>query len=175
MKIKVIGKILKDTDGSYFFEKGFNSRHRIEAVHYDPTVLQKLNFDAIHFGYLRHSLFTYQNTLVAVEGRLNDSSEDEHLKIQHAVIRHDKTYNRMRREVEAFANIPRADSSRRERIPDSARLFVWQRDEGKCVKCGSNEKLEFDHIIPVTKGGSNTERNIQLLCETCNRTKGSEI
>ena len=44
-----------------------------------------------------------------------------------------------------------------------------------CVDCGSNEKLEYDHIIPVSKGGSNTARNIQLLCEKCNRTKGNNI
>lgn len=63
----------------------------------------------------------------------------------------------------------------REPIPDSVRLFVWQRDKGQCVKCGSQERLEFDHIIPLAAGGSNTERNIQLLCGACNRSKGATI
>ncbi len=63
----------------------------------------------------------------------------------------------------------------REPIPDSVRLFVWQRDQGCCVKCGSQERLEFDHIIPIVAGGSNTDRNIQLLCESCNRSKGATI
>src|SRR5713101_8557469 len=58
---------------------------------------------------------------------------------------------------------------------EDVRLFVWQRDRGQCVKCGSKQRLEFDHIIPVAAGGSNTERNIQLLCESCNRAKGSTI
>ena len=52
---------------------------------------------------------------------------------------------------------------------------VWKRDGGKCVKCGSNEKLEYDHIIPIVRGGKSTYRNLQLLCESCNRSKGAKI
>jgi 5-methylcytosine-specific restriction endonuclease McrA len=66
-------------------------------------------------------------------------------------------------------------SARRETIPDDVKIFVWRRDERKCVKCGSEENLEFDHIIPISKGGSNTARNIQILCEHCNREKGDSI
>lgn len=60
-------------------------------------------------------------------------------------------------------------------IPSSVKLAVWRRDNGRCVECGSKEKLEYDHIIPVSKGGSNTERNVQLLCEKCNRQKSNNI
>jgi len=60
-------------------------------------------------------------------------------------------------------------------IPDDVKLFVWQRDQGRCAKCGGQKNLEFDHIIPIAKGGSNTARNIQLLCETCNRQKSDKI
>ena len=63
----------------------------------------------------------------------------------------------------------------RESIPKEVQREVWRRDEGRCVQCGSQEKLEFDHIIPVSKGGANTSRNIQLLCETCNRSKSDKI
>jgi len=66
-------------------------------------------------------------------------------------------------------------AARREQIPDEVKIFVWRRDGGRCVKCGSKENLEFDHIIPISKGGSNTARNIQLLCEKCNREKGNSI
>jgi HNH endonuclease/RuvB AAA lid domain len=63
----------------------------------------------------------------------------------------------------------------RKGIPSHVRIEVWRRDGGKCVKCGSREKLEYDHIIPVSKGGSNTARNIELLCEDCNRSKRDSI
>jgi hypothetical protein len=60
-------------------------------------------------------------------------------------------------------------------IPKSVKLEVWRRDQGKCVECGSKEKLEYDHVISVSKGGSNTSRNVQLLCETCNRKKSANV
>jgi HNH endonuclease/Sel1 repeat-containing protein len=60
-------------------------------------------------------------------------------------------------------------------ISSEVRREVWRRDERKCVKCGSQVKLEFDHIIPFSEGGSNTARNIQLLCQDCNRAKSASI
>lgn len=60
-------------------------------------------------------------------------------------------------------------------IPSEVRREVWRRDEGKCMKCGSRVNLEYDHIVPVSKGGSNTARNIELLCQDCNRTKSASI
>lgn len=65
--------------------------------------------------------------------------------------------------------------SKREHIQVRVQREVWRRDEGKCVKCGSNENLEYDHMIPFSKGGSSTARNLQLLCEKCNREKSDKI
>ncbi len=79
--------------------------------------------------------------------------------------------------IKAFGLNLSAPLEERERqpIPDSVKMFVWRRDNGRCVVCGSQEKLEYDHIIPVSMGGSNTERNIQLLCEKHNRSKGANL
>jgi len=60
-------------------------------------------------------------------------------------------------------------------IPENVRIEVWRRDSGKCARCGSRENLEYDHIIPLSRGGSNTARNIELLCEKCNRGKSDKI
>lgn len=78
--------------------------------------------------------------------------------------------NAQSRSVDNNSNVPT-----RQAIPSEIRREVWRRDGGKCVKCGSREKLEYDHIIPVAKGGSNTARNIELLCEACNRSKSASI
>lgn len=81
----------------------------------------------------------------------------------------------MKAEVAALKNLEHVSPARRDRIPEAVQIFVWQRDQGQCVQCGSREKLEFDHIIPVAEGGSSTERNVQLLCEACNRRKGKSV
>ncbi|SRR5712692_8753778 len=99
------------------------------------------------------------------------SIEEEALEIAAAFRERDEYFRHL-----VFANAGRsAANSQRESIPPDVRTFVWQRDAGQCVQCGSHERLEFDHIIPLAKGGSNTERNLQLLCEPCNRKKSADI
>ena len=60
-------------------------------------------------------------------------------------------------------------------ISSEVKQNVWNRDGGKCVCCNSITQLEFDHIIPVSKGGSNFENNVQILCYDCNRKKFNNI
>lgn len=121
------------------------------------------------------SVWIFKGKCVKVENQIHESDEEVKLNVMNIVFRHEKKYENMRRQVDAYNNFEKILESKREKISESVRLYVWQRDEGKCIKCGSTEKLEFDHIIPVAKGGSNTERNIQLLCENCNRQKGANI
>jgi tellurite resistance protein len=60
-------------------------------------------------------------------------------------------------------------------IPREVRQRVWQRYGGRCVECSAEDYLEFDHIVPVAKGGSNSENNVQLLCRRCNLKKSDHI
>jgi len=42
---------------------------------------------------------------------------------------------------------------------------------GKCLRCGSTERITRDHVIPVSRGGANSIDNIQPLCWPCNSWK----
>ena len=120
-------------------------------------------------------VWVFRRKCFRVEGATYVPRAEIASRIKHASYREEKALEKIQKEVAAFENFERLPSARRERIPESVRLFVWQRDCGRCVKCESKERLEFDHIIPVAEGGSSTERNVQLLCERCNRTKGKVI
>lgn len=41
-----------------------------------------------------------------------------------------------------------------------------------CLCCGASAPLTMDHVIPVTRGGTNEARNLQPLCRSCNSSKG---
>ncbi len=58
---------------------------------------------------------------------------------------------------------------RKRYIPASLRRQIFQRDQGKCQKCGSKYALQLDHIHPFAQNGANTTENIRLLCRNCNR------
>ncbi|HEY8584121.1 MAG TPA: HNH endonuclease signature motif containing protein [Capillimicrobium sp.] len=73
------------------------------------------------------------------------------------------------------ADTPLPASHRRTPIPRAARLAVWRRDGGRCVECGTDFELQFDHVIPLALGGASTVENLQLLCAPCNQRKGAAV
>jgi hypothetical protein len=78
----------------------------------------------------------------------------------------------VRRVVEAHEDFPQPTGRM---VSPGTQRRVFARDGGRCAKCGSRERLHFDHIIPYSWGGSNEYGNIQLLCETCNLQKGASL
>jgi len=52
---------------------------------------------------------------------------------------------------------------------------IFERDNYTCLKCGKKEDLTIDHIIPLSKNGTNGNSNLQTLCMGCNQKKGVTI
>ena len=56
---------------------------------------------------------------------------------------------------------------------DIRRLMSLQ--GGRCAGCGNKLKeYHVDHIIPISRGGSNDFYNLQILCPLCNREKSAQ-
>ncbi len=63
-------------------------------------------------------------------------------------------------------------------IPFQTKARVVRRDNYTCQECGKHlrdNEVEFDHIIPLSKGGSSEEHNIRLTCFECNRSKSDSV
>jgi len=71
--------------------------------------------------------------------------------------------------------IKKIKSINRKPIKGTTRQNVLMRDNYTCQICGATvkdgAKLEIDHIVPYSKGGTNDESNLQVLCQQCNREK----
>jgi len=69
--------------------------------------------------------------------------------------------------------------SRRKKINKDLISDLLEESSYSCQVCGAKKDngatLEIDHIIPLAKGGDNEYENLQVLCATCNRKKGSNL
>jgi ketosteroid isomerase-like protein len=64
------------------------------------------------------------------------------------------------------------------RIPRAIMLRVVRRDNNQCQLCGlvlKDNEIEFDHLIPLSKGGSSEEHNLRVACFDCNRSKSNQF
>ncbi|MBI1319265.1 MAG: hypothetical protein GC168_10025 [Candidatus Hydrogenedens sp.] len=147
-----------------FIEKGISLREWVYKEFGKPPDTESKDFDDI---------WIYQRYLVLMRDSGAIDCDKAKLLVREAVWKHEKRFNKLQQLADVEASLRKAD--RRAVIPEEIKMFVWRRDEGKCVECGSKTALEFDHIIPVSKGGGNTARNLQILCESCNRKKSNRI
>ena len=138
---------------------------------YPSRVKDEIEAESLRKG----QLWAFRSKVVRVDDAAAASRNEVLTRVKHKVLSQERAFGQMARAVELFEKLERAPAKRRVPIPEAVRLLVWRRDGGKCTTCGSQERLEFDHIIPVDRGGSSTARNIQLLCERCNRQKGASI
>jgi len=64
---------------------------------------------------------------------------------------------------------------KKSRIVKFSRANIYARDKYTCQYCNTgfrSEELTFDHVIPVSRGGTKSWENIVTACIECNRRKG---
>jgi len=58
------------------------------------------------------------------------------------------------------------------RSVELSRLNIFKRDNHVCQYCGSSKDLSIDHVIPRSKGGASSWKNLVTACKPCNAKKG---
>lgn len=76
-----------------------------------------------------------------------------------------------------YVNARRARLARADGVTTTQDIeFLLSSCEGICAYCGAflEGVYHIDHIVPLSKGGSNWPENIQILCPKCNLTKSNK-
>lgn len=63
-------------------------------------------------------------------------------------------------------------------IEPVSRLIVWQRDDGRCHICGRRADINdwhLEHIVPLSRGGGHSYKNVAVSHPSCNLSKGSRV
>lgn len=55
------------------------------------------------------------------------------------------------------------------------KLALIARDGYGCVECGAQDNMTIDHIIPLSKGGTDKLDNLRFLCSSCNSKKKDRL
>jgi len=58
------------------------------------------------------------------------------------------------------------------------RWLILRRDKFTCQYCGTKApeaRLHIDHVIPVSKGGDNSDGNLVVACSKCNHGKNTDV
>ena len=72
-------------------------------------------------------------------------------------------------------DIPELTDTQYEPITISGKHKLYGQQEGCCKGCNIHfnfQNLTIDHIVPQSQGGGDNPENLQLLCSSCNSTKG---
>ena len=105
-----------------------------------------------------------------------NSYEKEVLFSQEEII---STLSTMNRQQVYFQSEQFRRKNERAKVTPSLRYDVMRRDDFRCRLCGRSARdgveLEVDHIVPIFKGGSSIESNLQTLCRDCNRGKSAKM
>lgn len=104
------------------------------------------------------------------------SSEEVLLTLWDRLRKRQRKFEKLRAEAAAIDEAQVViESQGRARISSEVKRIVFERDGGACAKCGATADLQFDHIIPVSRGGNSSPANLQVLCGSCNRKKSESI
>ncbi len=80
--------------------------------------------------------------------------------------------------MQSSATETREGRPRGRSVPRDVMLKVVRRDNHVCQACLKyvpDDEVEFDHLIPYSRGGPSTVENIRLLCRACNRKKSDSL
>ncbi len=120
---------------TYWDETGYDmnewSKEKSEPLHIKSDVCLSL--------YRNGSVWVFKDYLYLLEGVEYESEDVKKTYIKHFALKKEKQFSKMVKEVERFERFERINPVYREQIPEEVRMYVWRRDNGRCVKCNKEK------------------------------------
>lgn len=149
-------------------------RQHFKAMPESPAVVEAVTWDLLHTKYWQAYFFLHDRTLPTRQEF--STYYFDHLPYPKAKKTSDQKKEPIVRRVRLYQARELRESRRL-----ASRFAIMQRDRFRCRLCGvaasdgEHVRLEVDHIIPRSKGGSNDAENKWVLCFACNRGKGARL
>ena len=140
---------------------------------------QNIDFEISHYALPGASTFQrfwlYKKYLLCVDRCCISKDDFDYikLKVDEFILLGNEEVTLLKNKVNRLKEMTNLSGNRRNKIPDEILSFILKRDSGECVACGSKENLQFDHILPVSKGGNDEPENLRVLCRSCNLSRGN--
>jgi hypothetical protein len=164
------GKLLLQKERDTILKSISKSIPSIISFFSEDRLIRKLGFEVVDFSDSYIPIFTFQ---YVSSGGNSSSKCDIKLDIENL----NKLINYLNDVIKWRKSI----AGQRALMTSKLREKIKERDNYTCCNCNlsiedeKNLLLEIDHIIPVSRGGLTTKKNLQTLCWRCNRTKGAKI
>jgi len=167
--------------------KLYNKEHKAEIK------LYRDKYNKTYYQKNREKAITYSNQYRKNnEQKVKESSKKSYLKTintrkiylinnKQKIKKQQSEWYYLIKDTKHYRNIIKARNTKRRHLEKNAGNFtaqdwkeVLEKHGEYCLHCGSVEHITVDHVVPLSKGGSNTKDNLQPLCLSCNCSKGTK-
>lgn len=162
---KIVGKCKIDDCENSIYVQGYCVTHYQRFMNYGDPLKTYVNVD--------------HNGKCSVEG-----CEEKYYAKNRCLKHHSMWYKKEYLKTERGREVNRMSCQRRRARKNKSPFNDFTTDQWEacldafdntCAYCGKNtEVLEQEHVIPISRGGSNTKTNIIPSCGSCNYSKGAK-
>ena len=149
-------------------EKNLKKINKLLKFYYDESVVIGLKIKSLG-GLVIKGKVTYKNR-IGMKYVIIKGNEKAPIKIFIEDILHDS--------IIPLDYQKKENKNKRPILSPKLRYEILKRDRNTCKGCGARApdvELEVDHIVPVSRGGSDEPSNLKTLCKGCNIGKGNKV
>ena len=177
MKMSEVNAFLKNHQ-DYSYVRVRNSRRGNDYVISTPMKFLGENYKTVKTMSKAKSFPSAEEAYKYLDSNKDKISSDIYIVIDEKYCRKKRTSPKIEPDIkpDEIISFAKMDTSERVKLPANVKEEVYKKSGGVCEICGKPlSKLNYtvDHIIPLSRGGTNEMSNLRAVHKTCNQIKGN--